>query len=288
MSCRCMIIIWIFGDNVLQSILSNFSEDELLNFLPQQSIKFAIGVSNSETNAANNPTFNKEQLAQVVASTKQSEFIFNPKLRRLLIDRLKPQLFLKVFPEFELSPHEVKPQHYNAAIGWSADNLGAFASKVGLQAIYQTEQDNDSNLESIAHIEPNYALYPYQQRISQDTLASLNEDSKKRVLIHLPTGAGKTRTAMNIAAEHLRASDSNTVLWLADREELCSQAFNEFKTAWKSLGNRSTTLYGFYSDSDESLGGIDSGFVVAGLHKFLSLRDNDSRKLQLLYKELYL
>jgi superfamily II DNA or RNA helicase len=76
------------------------------------------------------------------------------------------------------------------------------------------------------------------------------------------------------------------VLWLADREELCQQAFSEFKRAWKALGNRTTTLYGFYSESKESLSGIDSGFVVGGLHKFLRLRNTDSDQLQLLYKEL--
>ncbi len=91
---------------------------------------------------------------------------------------------------------------------------------------------------------------------------------------------------MNIACEHLREAPTNVVLWLADREELCSQAYEEFSKAWKSLGNRSTSLYGFYSSSSESLSGIDSGFVVAGLHKFLSLRKSDSRQLKLLYNEL--
>jgi len=265
---------------MLQQILSNFSEDELLAFLPKESIDFAVSVSSE------NSELNKNKLAGIVACTKQVEFIFNDKLRALLIDRLKPQLFVELFPEFELSPHQVLPKHYSAAISWASEDLLKFSEKIGLQEIYETERSNDSEVDSISRVEPNYALYPYQQEISQDVLSSLASKSRNRVLVHLPTGAGKTRTAMNIASEHLRANKSNVVLWLADREELCSQAYSEFEKAWKSLGNRATSLYGFYSNSNESLGGIDSGFVVGGLHKFLSLRENDTRKLQLLYKEL--
>ena len=267
---------------MLKKILSNFSEDELLNFLSKSSIEFTADVSFVEDN---DERFSKAQLAGIVASTKHVEFVFNDKLRNLLIDRLKPQLFVELFQEFELSANQVRPEHYKAATNWASENLSLFAIKIGLSEAYDTEVSTDDSIESICRIEPSYSLYPYQQNISNATFRILEND-KKRVLIHLPTGSGKTRTAMNIASEHLRENKSNVVLWLADREELCSQAFSEFKKSWTSLGNRPTTLYGFYSDSTESLGGIDSGFVVAGLHKFLSIREKDSRKLQLLYKEL--
>jgi len=267
---------------MLKKILSNFSEDELLSFLSEDSLVFTKNVLFSgETDS----DFSKTQLAGIIASTKHVEFVFNDQLRGLLIDRLKTQLFVELFPEFKLSSNDVRPEHYKAATCWASENKSLFARKIGLGEAYNIEADTDSVRESICNIEPDYALYPYQQSISKETFKML-EDNKERVLIHLPTGAGKTRTAMNIASEHLRESPTNVVLWLADREELCSQAFSEFKKSWASLGNRPTTLYGFYSDSTESLGGIDSGFVVAGLHKFLSVRDNDSKKLQLLYKEL--
>jgi superfamily II DNA or RNA helicase len=265
---------------MLQQILSNFSEDELLAFLPKDAIDFAISIGPEEGD------INKTQLAGIVASAKPLNFILNDKLRAKTIKRLKSELFIELFPEFNLTPQEVRAGHYDAAVSWSSENLLQFSAKIGLQEIYETETNIDSVVESITRIEPNYSLYPYQQKISQDVLSAFATKSHSRVLVHLPTGSGKTRTAMNIAAEHLRADDKNVVLWLADREELCSQAYSEFQKAWQSLGNRPTSLYGFYSDSAESLGGIDSGFVVGGLHKFLSLRNNDTKKLKLLYKEL--
>lgn len=265
---------------MLKRILSNFSEDELLNFLPKKSIEFVTKVISEDGE------LNKTELAGIVASTKQVEFIFSNELRRRLIERLKPDVFIKLFPEFGKASEHIKVKHYNAAISWSSQNLLEFSDKLGLSSEYETETDNRSTIGSISRIEPEYSLYPYQEEISQEVLFVLASAPPNRVLVHLPTGSGKTRTAMNVAAEHLRANDKNVVLWLADREELCSQAYTEFEKAWKSLGNRPTSLYGFYSNSNESLGGIDSGFVIGGLHKFLSLRKHDKGKLELLYQEL--
>ncbi|EPU9476126.1 DEAD/DEAH box helicase [Vibrio vulnificus] len=269
---------------MLTEILSNFSEDELLDFLPRSSINFTLELDDSDSNLETK-SFNKMHLARVVASVKQVDFVFDSCLRHKLIERLTSQQLVKLFPNFGLQPKEVTPRHYDAITSWSEENLEEFASVIGLAELYKSQLEQKTEFESIAYLEPAYGLYPYQQDISRQVFDSLNS-RKERVLIHLPTGAGKTRTAMNIACEHLRESPTNVVLWLADREELCSQAYEEFSKAWKSLGNRSTSLYGFYSSSSESLSGIDSGFVVAGLHKFLSLRKSDSRQLKLLYKEL--
>lgn len=269
---------------MLTEILSNFSEDELLEFLPKNSINFALKIDEFNNNTENT-SYNKKQLARVVASVKQVDFVFDKSLRNKLIDRLSPKILVNLFPSFGLQENQVMAAHYDAISAWSEENLEQFASTIGLSSLYQSQLQQSSEFESISYIEPNYGLYPYQQDISQQVFCSFR-NNHERVLIHLPTGAGKTRTAMNIASEHLRESPNNVVLWLADREELCSQAYEEFAKAWKSLGNRPTSLYGFYSSSTESLSGIDSGFVVAGLHKFLSLRKTNSKQLQLLYKEL--
>lgn len=270
---------------MLAKILSNFSEDELLSFLPKNAMSFVLNIDTAENQVSENNSYNKNKLASIVASVKQVDFIFDLQLRNKLIERLSAIQLADLFPSFELQVKQVKPEHYNAVISWSAENPDKFAALLGLSSLYESQLEQDNQLESITCITPDYGLYPYQQNISKQVFSELQQ-YKKRVLIHLPTGAGKTRTAMNIAAEHLRQSESNLVLWLADREELCSQAYIEFSKAWKSLGNRASSLYGFYSSSTESLSGIDSGFVVAGLHKFLSLRKSNSRQLQLLYSQL--
>ncbi|MDY6992242.1 MAG: DEAD/DEAH box helicase, partial [Pseudomonadota bacterium] len=79
------------------------------------------------------------------------------------------------------------------------------------------------------------------------------------------------------------------VIWLTDRNELCEQALNEFIAAWKYLGNTTITSYGYFGDSDISLGGVNSGFLVCGVQSLWALR-NSRRELlyRLLAKEAYL
>jgi superfamily II DNA or RNA helicase len=51
----------------------------------------------------------------------------------------------------------------------------------------------------------------------------------------MPTGSGKTRTAMNVVANYLRNREKGVVVWLAHSEELCEQAADEFAKAWGAL-----------------------------------------------------
>lgn len=270
---------------MLVKILSNFSEDELLNFLPKTSIEFALNLDINKNQVSEPAYYNKNKLAAVVACVMQVGFVFDKNLRNRLIERLKPELLADLFPKLIQDVRQITPKHYDIVINWAEDNPERFASVLGLAELYANKVEQEYQNESLTHITPDYGLYPYQQDICTQVFSFLL-NRNDRVLIHLPTGAGKTRTAMNIASEHLRESKNNVVLWLADREELCSQAYTEFCKAWKALGNRPTSVYGFYSQSNESLSGIDSGFVVAGLQKFLRLRKSDSKKLQILYKHL--
>lgn len=271
---------------MLEKILSNFSEDELLSFLPKKAVEFVFKLGEEAGDYGEGELY-KSRLASLVASICGTEFISNEKMRVRLIESLKPSVFIELFwSDQDISEEDIRPAHYDTAEKWAKNNLQLFSEKLNLGEEYKASIECASEIESIARIKPNYPLYDYQERISKAVFENFKQ-GKNRQLVHLPTGAGKTRTAINIAAEHLRESPSNLVLWLADREELCTQAFLEFKKAWSALGNREVTAYGFYSDSNESLGGIDSGFVVAGLHKFLSIRRSESRQRQLLYSELF-
>jgi superfamily II DNA or RNA helicase len=83
----------------------------------------------------------------------------------------------------------------------------------------------------------------------------------------MPTGAGKTRAAMHIIADHLRNQEPSLVIWLAHSEELCDQAAEEFQDAWTQLGNRPINLFRFWGTHDLNLSDVRDGFVVAGLAK---------------------
>ena len=82
---------------------------------------------------------------------------------------------------------------------------------------------------------PRYGLRPYQKTAVREVLSALQEHD--RVLLHAPTGAGKTRMAMSVVSMHLRQRGPTTVLWLAPTKELVVQAAQDFHAAWRSHGD---------------------------------------------------
>ena len=111
-----------------------------------------------------------------------------------------------------------------------------------------------------------YPLFEHQRQAARQIAAYLQGGSR-RALLHMPTGSGKTRTAMNLIAEHLRVNEPTIVVWLAHSQELCAQAAEEFALAWSSLGNREVNIYRYWSDHDVDVDALKDGFLVAGLSK---------------------
>jgi DNA repair protein RadD len=111
-----------------------------------------------------------------------------------------------------------------------------------------------------------YPLFPHQRKAAREVRAKL-EAPPRRVILHMPTGGGKTRTSMNVIAEQLRQYEPTVVLWLAYSRELLDQAASEFAIAWSRLGNRDVTLYRFWGNAACNPLDLRDGLVVAGLGK---------------------
>jgi DNA repair protein RadD len=117
---------------------------------------------------------------------------------------------------------------------------------------------------------PRYPLFSHQRRAAQQVKQYLMQEPR-RVLLHMPTGSGKTRTAMNIIADHLRSHEPTLVVWLAYSEELCEQAVDEFQKAWHFLGDRLVTVYRFWGDRELDLSNMRDGIVINQLGNRSSL-----------------
>ena len=65
----------------------------------------------------------------------------------------------------------------------------------------------------------------------------------RRGLLALPTGAGKTRVAVQALVEHMsRCEKDIRVLWLAETDELCEQATQTWSQVWRAMGKAGTPM----------------------------------------------
>ena len=95
-------------------------------------------------------------------------------------------------------------------------------------------------------------LWEYQSKIYYKAIEEA-EITTNRFIITMPTGAGKTKTAMQIVANFLNGgkvkNESRQVLWIADKEELCQQAVDGFMEVWPHFGKIPIKLYRFWGGS---------------------------------------
>ena len=89
----------------------------------------------------------------------------------------------------------------------------------------------------------------------------------------MPTGSGKTRTAIEIIVDFIRARKSPTILWLVEKPELAEQALNSFQDLWKLRGDRLVKSHRLYNKFNPSVDfKITPNIIFAGFDKLTSYK----------------
>ena len=77
----------------------------------------------------------------------------------------------------------------------------------------------------------------------RNMLRARSVGQENRGLLSLPTGSGKTRVAVEAIIDAIREDEFvGTVLWVADRGELCEQAVESWRQAWSAIGPEAKPL----------------------------------------------
>ena len=266
---------------MLHEILASYSEGELAELAGLDII--------TEYQKLYERPVEKSVLIKAVETLHGFEIVSQEKLRKNLIDRMSIDQVRTVTEEFfKLGGNETSliqdNDEYGVLIHLSNRWPELFISILGYKESQNLLAKSAQSISGISSQEPAYPAYPYQRSIVRKITTRIRESDSRRCLLHLPTGSGKTRTAMNIASEHLRENEEGLVIWLADTSELCAQAKSEFERAWHNIGNRGMKVYSYFSDTNISLGGIENGFLVAGLQKLHATRG--SSEYSILYEQL--
>jgi superfamily II DNA or RNA helicase len=149
-----------------------------------------------------------------------------------------------------------------ARLPWSSEQRRVFHGFLGLVV----DRAPEAPVSSLRRVESAYGLFPHQ-RTAASKARRLLYSGERRTVLHLPTGGGKTRTAMNLVCDHLRHDEPTVVVWLARGRELLEQAALEFERAWAALGNREVVAIRMWGDAPTSLDDVTDGVVILGLDK---------------------
>lgn len=144
--------------------------------------------------------------------------------------------------------------------------------------IFDKEQEDLTADATISVDEQFYELLDYQFLIRQRILHNLNSGNpQERMLVHMPTGTGKTKTTMHTIANYYVFSlhNSGAIIWVAHSTELLQQAYDTFVQVWSHLGNEKIKVYKLWGnrsiDADQPIQGV----VFCGLAKLMSIKDKN-------------
>ncbi len=226
----------------------------------------------------------KKYFAQIILDLYSVEdILLNKEKRNILFDVFQESELNNFLKELEVSSNKKDAWSKLKGMNFTSDKQREKLFEFFELTYNQDYKVKEEDLNNIAceSLIPEYSLFPHQE----DALKELSYILKKsnRVLLHMPTGSGKTRTAMNFICSYLRDNsikrNESLVVWLADTEELCEQAYNEFKKAWSLLGISPINLFRFYSNFNLDLNQINSGLLITSLAKLRNyLDDNEQLK----------
>jgi superfamily II DNA or RNA helicase len=195
--------------------------------------------------------------------------LLNKQVRTELLTALKRAEALQLATELGLSS-ALDPFEALQAVRFRPKSPGVAAlfSFFGIDGAGQAAEDEEPAKLAESTVAASYPLFDYQRKACNEVLGILEAATRPRVLLHMPTGSGKTRTAMNAICQFLRSQfdDDIVVVWVAHSEELCDQASEECGRAWQKIGDRDIRIFRQYGPYRiDSLREVRGGVLIAGM-----------------------
>lgn len=244
----------------------------LLRAAKASALRELIGSAIVDTLEGLDPTLISEgRLGEVVAAlVEPSEVLRNPETRSLVVRMLPLPKARELANRLGIT---IGRNLYSDLCTGAADR-SRMPELFSFFGVVQDVRAPSDSTPDVKQAQAEYALFDHQRSAAQRVFCILAEPPRK-VVLHMPTGAGKTRTAMHIVASHFKRNEPTVVCWLAQNAELLDQAADEFENAWRALGNRPVDLLRFWGQRSPDILGTRDGLVVAGLAKMAALDKRD-------------
>ena len=133
-----------------------------------------------------------------------------------------------------------------------------------------------------------FELLDYQYLIKQQAVFELNKTSRigRKILIHMPTGTGKTKTTMHILAHYLNfIKKDGLIMWVAHTKELLGQALETFRNVWGHLGLHNIGVEKSWGIGEYS---IENGVIFITIQTLQAMRKSKKDRYSQLCKKVSL
>lgn len=273
-------------------LLYGFQQSELRGYVGEKMIELLVEwMPNGDT------LLTKQRMISMIDSLYGTAILKDRSFRKNLLMNMKQKDILLIRDEC-LSGQEKQETDPMALIEiiskkpWNNNHISVYLAKLwGLsEKIFEKEVD-DTIVHNVVEApdEQFYELLDYQYYIKQRALYNLNSGNvQERMLIHMPTGTGKTKTSMHIITNYIEFTlrKKGLVIWVAHTIELLEQAYKTFCDVWGHLGDGEISAYKLWGnhniqDTTTELNGI----AFCGLSKLMSIYDSNPELFERLKKD---
>ena len=258
-----------------------FSQSDLRGYLGEDMVDLLVEwMPNGDT------LLTKQKMVSMINSLYGTSILRNKQFRKDLLQSMKESDIFEI-RDVCLSGNErnqkdpLKVIEIIANKPWKKNALTEHLLKLWNVPETVLDKEKDTTVienEILAPDEQFYELLDYQYYIKQRVLNNLNsEHLLERMLVHMPTGTGKTKTTMHIITNYINFTikKQGIVIWIAHTTELLQQAYDTFESVWKHLGDGKINAYKLWGTKTiENINQPLNGIVFLGISKLMSIADS--------------
>lgn len=258
-----------------------------LNNIPQGRLRALIGQEICDAIVDYNIYINnfKANYSEILHNKYGKNILFDKAIFRDLIIFLDDKLINKISLANNISGINTEDKRGTISLkSFGYKNLSFSESIISILEIdkdYYLPPQSEVSDDFEQILEPSYHLHDYQKNLKDKAIQILlNPSYTNKMLIHMPTGAGKTKTAMELVSDYLRCKsvlggfdNSGYVIWLAHSKELNDQAVETFTNTWRLRGDYNIDMFRIYGDHEysEKILNSERAIIFIGFQKFNAL-----------------
>lgn len=270
----------------------SFSQSELKGYLGNNIVDLLV-----EWMPNGDSLLTKQRMIRMIDCLYGTNILKNKNFRRDLLLAMEPQQIDEIRDKcLEGNEKSITEEYQLVEVisnkPWNKNRLTQYLLRLwDVEPTIFDKKTDDSVVENVLQNDGErfFELLDYQYYIKQRTINIINSgNQQERLLIHMPTGTGKTKTAMHTITSYLEFNmdKQGLVIWIAHTTELLQQAYETFCEVWKHLGDGDIHAYKLWGAKsidkvDEQLNGI----VFCGLSKLMSIADTNPVLFERLHRD---